>query len=179
LSGLAGEFERQLSTVGGQALRLRRAQVPDWLDGTIGDRAWVAWGSEEFEGTGAEAWIAARIGPRVAGRSGRDEFLRLAEAAEFGLTSASGGIAASGSVVLTAGRGRPRVTSLLPRRHLVLLPESKLVADLGAALRVVGLSALPSQLLFVTGPSRTSDIENDLTIGVHGPAEVRVVLVQD
>jgi L-lactate dehydrogenase complex protein LldG len=63
--------------------------------------------------------------------------------------------------------------------HVVLLDSSRIVARMGEAFeKLARARTLASSLIFVTGPSRTSDIENDLTIGVHGPASV-VVLIRD
>jgi L-lactate dehydrogenase complex protein LldG len=86
------------------------------------------------------------------------------------------GLADTGSVVIEASPDEPRSRSLLPERHISLLREDRIVAgleELFAALR----GELPSSLAIVSGPSRSADIEQTLTIGVHGPGEVHVVLV--
>jgi L-lactate dehydrogenase complex protein LldG len=78
--------------------------------------------------------------------------------------------------VIEASPDEPRSRSLLPERHISLLREDRIVAgleELFAALR----GELPSSLAIVSGPSRSADIEQTLTIGVHGPGEVHVVLV--
>lgn len=170
-------FSRHLTAVGGAVVRLARDEVHRWLALTIGADPWVGWNPPEFFDTGGEAWLQNRRGGECPQDASESDYRRSAEAAAYGLTSAMLGVAASGSVVLAASPDRPRVTSLLPRHHLVLLPESRIVPDLAAALRRFSADTLPSQLLFVTGPSRTSDIENDLTIGVHGPAQVTVALI--
>ena len=82
--------------------------------------------------------------------------------------------------MIAASRARPRGVSLLPSLHVALVRESRIVFRLGEALAhfaALGPFAQPSAVHFITGPSRTSDIENDLTIGVHGPAAV-VALVR-
>lgn len=98
-------------------------------------------------------------------------------AADWGVTDANAWIAETGSVLLCAHRDRPRATSLLPRQHLVVVSLERVVASLDEALEE--LADTPSQWLLVTGPSRTSDIENDLTIGVHGPAALHVLVVDE
>jgi L-lactate dehydrogenase complex protein LldG len=63
--------------------------------------------------------------------------------------------------------------------HLCLVPASVVVGHPGDVLRTLGAGALPANLAFVSGPSRTGDIEQILTRGVHGPVAVEVVLLND
>ena len=86
------------------------------------------------------------------------------------------GLADTGSVVLGAAPGEPRARSLLPERHISLLREDRILAGLEELFAALG-GELPSALAIVSGPSRSADIEQTLTIGVHGPGEVHVVLV--
>ncbi|NPA31925.1 MAG: lactate utilization protein C, partial [Chloroflexi bacterium] len=97
---------------------------------------------------------------------------------EVGLTAAALAVAATGSVLVHSGPGRPLTASLLPRAHGVLVPASRLVPDLEAALRHPSWHSARAAAL-ITGPSRTADIEMTLTVGVHGPAQVQVWLVTD
>jgi L-lactate dehydrogenase complex protein LldG len=85
------------------------------------------------------------------------------------------GLADTGSVVLSAAV-EPRGRSLLPSVHVTRLREDLILPGLDELFERVG-SDLPSALAIVTGPSRSADIENRLTVGVHGPGEVHVVLV--
>jgi len=94
---------------------------------------------------------------------------------KFGLTGCAGGIANTGTVLLLDA-GETLKASLLPETHLVVLPASLLVADLPEALPAARNA---SNAVLVTGPSRTADIEMTLTIGVHGPKEIIVFLVDD
>lgn len=111
----------------------------------------------------------------------RGEAFRSAAAhADVGLTIADLGIAASGSLLFLTDPSRPRCVSLLPRSHIAILRAADVVDDLQQAFTWLNArGAPPSSALFVTGPSRTSDIENDLTLGVHGPAAVTVFLLRD
>jgi L-lactate dehydrogenase complex protein LldG len=103
---------------------------------------------------------------------------RAAAVADLGVTGAVAAVASTGSVLLAAGRDAPRTSGLLPRAHIVLLPEERLVPGFEEIFeRMSGLAAGSSQLVFVTGPSRTSDIEMTLVRGVHGPEDVTVVVV--
>jgi len=116
-----------------------------------------------------------------------EKFAREAEAAGFivhrgdtevpanaGLSRATYGVASTGSVALFASPDEPRSRHLLPDVHVTLLRESDIVPDLAALFAAV--SRLPSALAIVTGPSRSADIEQHLIVGIHGPAEVHIVL---
>jgi L-lactate dehydrogenase complex protein LldF len=94
---------------------------------------------------------------------------------KFGLTGCAAGIANTGTVVLL-DEGETLRASLLPEAHLVILRARQLVADLPEALAATRDAR---NAALVTGPSRTADIEMTLTIGVHGPKEIIVFLVDD
>jgi L-lactate dehydrogenase complex protein LldG len=118
-----------------------------------------------------------------------EDFVRNAEIAGFtvhrgnaptidgaGVSHALYGLADTGSVVLAASPEEPRARSLLPSVHVSLLHEDRILPGLEGLFAALG-SDLPSALAIVTGPSRSADIENRLTVGVHGPGEVHVVLL--
>ena len=98
--------------------------------------------------------------------------------ADAGLTGAVGGLADTGTIVLRSGPVRPRLTWLLPPLHVAVLPSSLVHPTLSAFMGECGeLVGCSSHVAFVTGPSRTADIEQTLTTGVHGPKEVHILLV--
>jgi len=100
--------------------------------------------------------------------------------ADVGITAAEYGLASTGTVVLAASPWSARSASLLPNCHIALLPASQLLRDLGQLMITLKRDyreGLPSSLTLVTGPSRTADIEQTLTIGIHGPGELHVFLV--
>ncbi len=101
--------------------------------------------------------------------------------ADAGVTEADFGIAESGTLALLHRPGQGRGLSLLPPVHIAVLRASDLVPDLGALFHKLQSDARhpASALTFITGPSRTGDIEFVLTKGVHGPGEVYVVLLED
>ncbi|HZQ28895.1 MAG TPA: LUD domain-containing protein [Acidimicrobiales bacterium] len=97
------------------------------------------------------------------------------ERADLGITGAAYGIAATGSLVLHAGAAGGRTASLLPPVHLAFLRTERLLRDAGELFRRLGErfpGGLPSQLVLVTGPSRSADIELEVTVGVHGPRQL-------
>lgn len=100
--------------------------------------------------------------------------------ADLGITGALWGIAATGTLVLHAARAGGRTASLLPPVHLALIPARRILRDAGALFRHLGECVegeLPSQLVLATGPSRSADIELEITVGVHGPREVWVAVL--
>ncbi|MCX7603838.1 MAG: lactate utilization protein [Bryobacteraceae bacterium] len=98
-----------------------------------------------------------------------------AAAAHAGITEFECGAAATGTLVQDASAVAQRLASTLPPVHVALLPAGAIVADIGAALRRFD-PARAAFLALVTGPSRTADIERVLTIGVHGPRRLVIIL---
>ena len=105
---------------------------------------------------------------------------RLAEAG-VGVTGAVAAAAGSGTVGIACGPRAPRATSLVPPAHICLVLRGTMVEDLAEALSGCTPPAadtdLPSNLVWVSGPSRSADLELVLTVGVHGPGSVDVIVV--
>ena len=104
---------------------------------------------------------------------------RAAEA-DFGIVVADHAVAYTGSVTVLSSADKGRSVSLLPTALIVIIPVERLVTRLGEVLTTfdeAGREQLPAGIHFISGPSRSSDIENDLTIGVHGPGIVHALLV--
>jgi len=98
---------------------------------------------------------------------------------DLGLTSTLGALADTGSIVVASGPDRPRLAWLLPNRHVALVDVDGIHPTMAAFLDATQepLERL-SHLAFVTGPSRTADIELTMTRGVHGPRELHLILVR-
>jgi L-lactate dehydrogenase complex protein LldG len=105
----------------------------------------------------------------------------LFDAVDAGVTAAEAGIADTGTLLLLPGAHEPRTLSLVPPLHVAVLRVSRLYAGLPAAMQAVraGLADLPTNLLLVSGPSKTADIQQVLAFGAHGPKELVIVLVDD
>ncbi|HUQ39854.1 MAG TPA: lactate utilization protein [Acidimicrobiales bacterium] len=99
--------------------------------------------------------------------------------ADLGITGAVAGVALTGSVVVDSTRAGGRTASVLPPVHLALVSLDALVATPGDVFRGLGRRAddLPSNLVFITGPSRSADIELVITLGVHGPHTLWIGLI--
>ncbi|HJZ72281.1 MAG TPA: lactate utilization protein [Vicinamibacterales bacterium] len=97
--------------------------------------------------------------------------------ADVGVTGCHGAIAETGSLALISGPGCSRTVSLLPPVHVALVRRADLVASMGDFFTTrADAMAQAASCTFVTGPSRTADIELSLTIGVHGPGKVIIIL---
>ncbi|MDX2154554.1 MAG: lactate utilization protein [Bryobacteraceae bacterium] len=98
--------------------------------------------------------------------------------AGIGITSADYALADTGSLVMFSCPAEARLISLLPPVHLAVVDRRRLLTGLD---ELYSLHPLPSgetsAMVFITGPSRTADIEQILIRGVHGPREIHVVLV--
>jgi L-lactate dehydrogenase complex protein LldG len=179
-------FKTELEAVGGmvhvaESLVAAHAALRDELERWTARRV-VSWARSEFSGWQlgwlwsegrARAWLDPPLDSETALRK---ELLEC----EVGITAVDHAVIGTGTLVLSATRPRPRSVSLLPTVHVALVRESQLVAKMGEVLRAYRAAPpLPSAIHFITGPSRTSDIENDLTIGVHGPAAVTAIVWRD
>ena len=96
-----------------------------------------------------------------------------------GLTMADWGISRTATLVIDSESEDIRIATTLSETHVAVLPESRIVPDLEdleAELTRL-MKATPGYLAFISGASRTADIERVLTIGVHGPQELHVVIM--
>jgi L-lactate dehydrogenase complex protein LldG len=113
------------------------------------------------------------------------ELLEAASPAELfncdaGITSAQWGIAETGTLVLESARERHRLASLVPPLHIAIIDAGRIRPTMAEVLDTInqdGPDNLSRTVTFITGPSRTSDIELTLAIGVHGPAELHVIVI--
>ena len=109
-----------------------------------------------------------------------DSFRERGATVPAGLTGANFGIATTGTVVLESTDEAVRITSTLPEKHFVLLDPEKIVEGQEQTVELMRQfhEQLPqAYLAYLTGPSRTADIERVLTIGVHGPRELHILLM--
>ncbi len=97
----------------------------------------------------------------------------------IGVTGAFCALAETGTLMLVSGADTPASVSLLPETHVAVVPVTRIVAHMedGWDLARAELGQLPRAVNFVSGPSRTADIEQTLILGAHGPYRVHIVLV--
>ncbi|PYS70458.1 MAG: hypothetical protein DMF73_12820 [Acidobacteria bacterium] len=100
---------------------------------------------------------------------------------DVGVTMAQAAIAETGTLILESEKERHRLISLLPPIHIAIVRSNDICLTIGDALK--GLrrqkEAMSRAITFITGPSRTADIELTLTVGVHGPKELYVIVLDD
>lgn len=106
--------------------------------------------------------------------------VRELETCSVGITECDALVAQTGSVLLTSRSAGGRALSVLPPHHVVLALADQLLADLPEALAFLKKKyapEYPSFISFVTGPSRTGDIERILVLGAHGPKKLTIILL--
>lgn len=154
----------------------RATSVLSWHPDALGLDLRRSLGAEGFSIT-----VAPDGDPDAAARASHRE---AAAQAEIGVTCVDWALAETGTLVLVSGRGRPRSTSLLPATHVAVFGADRLIESLeqaGVMLEALhvdpALGMSGAVINFITGPSRTADIELTLTRGVHGPKEVHAIFV--
>jgi L-lactate dehydrogenase complex protein LldG len=98
---------------------------------------------------------------------------------KVGITGVYGAIAETGTLMLLSGEHTHPVTSLLPDTHIAIVPVARILRSMeeGWDLLRREHGSLPRQVAFVSGPSRTADIEMTLVLGIHGPYRVHIIVV--
>jgi L-lactate dehydrogenase complex protein LldG len=110
------------------------------------------------------------------------DLLAKAAGADIGIVVADYAIADTGTVVTVSAPERGRSVSLLPTAFLAIIRAETIKTRMGEVMSVLQAQFgkhLPAGVHFITGPSRSADIENDLTIGVHGPGIVYALILDD
>ena len=105
----------------------------------------------------------------------RQAWREICAAADVGITSADAFLVETGSLVVSSGPGKSRLVSLLPPVHIAIVPVERLATDIFTWKETH--SHFPANTVLVSGPSKTADIEQTMSVGVHGPKKLIVVLV--
>jgi len=136
--------------------------------------------TERPEGAALAAALPATVEPLPFAQPLEQWKAELFDTVEAGFTVARSGIAATGTLVLCPDRGSPRTMSLAPPLHIALVYADTLHRDLHEAARTERWRAdMPTNLVLVSGPSKTSDIQQTLAYGAHGPRALWVLIVTD
>jgi len=104
------------------------------------------------------------------------------DADQVGISGCFCAIAETGTLLLLSGPDTPASVSLLPETHIAVVPVARIVAtmeDAFALLRAEQPGTLPRAVNFISGPSRTGDIEQTIVLGAHGPCRVHLILSGD
>jgi L-lactate dehydrogenase complex protein LldG len=173
-----GEIEMLLSEIGklgGTARRVsqknRFEAVLQELVETEGIKKATLWETEELKALGVADLLHSLHADVISPDTDKHQ---LAEC-DLGVTGVDAALPETGTLVLRSSPERPRMVSLLPRVHLAIVRPSAVQADLS---QVFAEIKSDGYCIFITGPSRTSDIELTVTIGVHGPKSLHVWMVE-
>ena len=167
-------FSREAEALGCVVYRISRSdaleQIMELIDG---DMSVLSWAEAELPYAGLHD-LLAKLDVAIARPDDR--------AARVGITGVSAALAATGSLVLESGAGRPRSASLLPDRHIALMTADQLLDDLESwqasqAARGYPAFKQASNTVIVTGPSKTADIGHQLVKGAHGPRELHILIL--
>ena len=100
---------------------------------------------------------------------------------EVAVSHAFAGIAETGTLALLSGKDNPTTLNFLPEHHIVVIDAEDVAGDLESVMSAVrtrfGKGEMPRTLNFITGPSRSGDIEQTMLLGAHGPRALHVILV--
>ena len=173
----AAWFQQMLESVGGKTVRVSSDEQAAEIIDQIIDK------SAARRVAMSDAAIVARISAMI--KSDVDRVESTVKSSELlncdiGITSAQWAIAETGTLVMESHRERHRLISLVPPIHIAVIESSQICASLDEALLLVrgeGEAGLSRAVTFITGPSRTGDIEMVLTIGVHGPQQLHVIII--
>lgn len=124
--------------------------------------------------------------PQLIVKAVRQEMRKFFIEADVGISGANLAVAESGTLVIISNEGNARLVTSLPPVHIALITVEKFVETLEQAASLIkaltvassGLK-LTSYVSFITGPSRTTDIEKELIIGAHGPQEVHIIILDN
>ena len=179
-------FEEEVKKVHGVVTRV---SGPDELSSLLGSlieekriRKIVRWDTptlanldDALTGAGAEV-LPINLNRDETSRT--DQRNALVEA-DMGLTEVDYAVADIGSLAMRASGPQSRLASVIPPIHVAIVTPDKIVASLTELLPLLDSTAgLPSAVSLVTGPSRTADIETIRTVGIHGPIELHVVILE-
>lgn len=186
-AGLVDQFGSELMKLGGVVIPVAdEAELSQAIAAYLGEVEFnrvIAWpAGASVEGADPGEYLKAQ-GLDVtywSEKGARDELIRQAEGCQAGLVYASHAISETGSIVLYNRGDRGRLVSLLPNQVLAVVRGSTVVPRITQVLgQMPPRTRDYSCVNIITGPSRTSDIEMDLTIGVHGPGRITVFLIED
>lgn len=137
----------------------------------------VRWDGEELERLSVDEPLN-EAGVEVAIWRDVENFREVAGRADIGLSTAEWAIAETGSLVLESGPDKGRTVTLLPPTYVAVVPMERMLSTMPEVIeKYAEKEEIPANLCFHTGPSRSGDIEQSLTIGMHGPGDVHVILV--
>jgi L-lactate dehydrogenase complex protein LldG len=151
-------------------------EVAAWTDAPAAAARYLA--AHRLEAAGVVWPLLAHLdwavhGIRVEAREARDADL-------VGITGCFAALAETGTLMMCTSPQTPGSASLLPETHIAVVPVSRIVKHMedGYALARAELGQLPRLVNFISGPSRTGDIDQTIVLGAHGPYRVHMIIVR-
>lgn len=199
---LVQRFCEEVTAVGGQAFEVAdvegaKAKVLE-LVRSAGAKSAVCWRHEVLDRIGLNGLLVeSSVEVMDYGRMSdlpADERRQRLLGCDVGITSCDAAIAETGTLMMCSRPGQERLASLIAPVHIAVVERRQIVADLIDALSLLArgqqmtneignlkseISDLPSNVTFITGPSKTGDIELQLTTGVHGPGMWQVIVIDE
>ena len=153
---------------------LRKREIKTLLyapDTAIGDALTKQWSADD----GSD-----RLPELVVYEGAIEEFKDRLFQIDAAITSTQGGIAETGAIILWPDRKEPRLMSLVPPIHIAVLAAEKIYATFSEAIITENWpDKMPTNVVLISGPSKTADIELTLAFGVHGPKELIVFILKN
>ncbi len=182
---LIDQFGAELARVGGHLFRVANVAAAleyiERLAVATGAKRVIGWDAPLIENL-ALAGSLEKFGVEfLSDRAGEIDFVRAAIDSDIGITTVDYALADTGTLVLISGEGRARAASLVPPVHVAIVEARQIIAGLDDLFVLLAENEreLASAITFITGPSRTADIELTLVVGVHGPQQLHVILLTD
>ena len=170
------QFAKSFTDLGGHFVYCdNTAEMIDNLKNLIAERGWsniICWDEKMMQLFNANNLNEIR----------NNTALAQTEPSDAGITGCEFLIGRTGTVTLSSRQESGRVLAIFPPLHIIIAYTNQLVQDMKDAIQQMKIkypNKLPSLINFETGPSRTADIEKTLVVGVHGPKEIFVFLVDE
>ncbi|WP_199620862.1 LutC/YkgG family protein [Paenibacillus alkalitolerans] len=176
-------FSENIKNAGGHPVRLDdMEQAKRFIlekAGELGAKFIIRQNEKDHEELGLESGLPD-VRVSVWNSDPQENWKARAAEADMGIVTADFAAAYTGTIMVKSAASKGRSVSLLPTVLIAIIPVERLKTRLGEVLPSfdeAGRANLPAGIHFISGPSRSADIENDLTIGVHGPGVVYALLV--
>ena len=173
-------FAESLSGINTSVYRASSEGVLEFVTGFFRERgteSFSIWETEYLKSLGVKESLEG-MGLSLAPAEDKSEIANSG----VGITETDYALADTGSLVLISSPDKPRGISLIPPVHLAIVRKENILYDIGELFGILNNlyespETIPACTTFITGPSRTADIELNLTLGVHGPKELHVLIV--
>lgn len=173
---LWSDFAKRATMAGAEVMRFAtEAEAIEYLGRIAVENGW-----KKSVVSLAGCWkdmTAALLNKQIEVVEGAAAVRKEAPTADVGISAAEFAVAESGSICVRADSMDARLVSMLPPVHVALVPSAKVLPGITEAMSGLRKTLSQGYASFITGPSRTADIERVLTIGVHGPSRLLLLAI--